>query len=174
MLNSFPVEARAYLEKAIEIDPVNTDARFWLAKSLYHDFCDYEQARSFLYEAVELAPTRADCLALLVYIILDLDGATDEAIKYLNEALQVAPDWTGSRRQLIQIYTWRREFVLAERELKKLETIIENMGKEDVVIHSNIENYYETAVTGRFTIARNIKALKEQIHELNRAKLKLS
>src|SRR5437879_3594518 len=38
-------KAIEYLEKAIQYDPNNVDARFWLAKCFFHDYCAYEKAR---------------------------------------------------------------------------------------------------------------------------------
>jgi len=171
LLDCYPHESQLYLKKAIEIDPTNVDAYFWLALCIYYSTCDYEMARELLYKAIKLAPQRADCLSLLASVIQGIEGPTQECLDFLRSAIKLAPDWTLPRQVLIQIYTWEGEFILAEKELQKLATVVQNMGDRDIEVKNDIEDYYERCVTGRLTIAYNIEALEKQTEELNRARL---
>jgi len=70
-------EARADLDRAIEINPRNADAYFW---------------RGNFKRVLELDPDRKDALFALASIY-GRNGEYDEAIKYLTRAIRVAPDF---------------------------------------------------------------------------------
>src|SRR5262245_37073645 len=63
-----PQEALLYLKKAVELEPRNTEARFWMAKTIYHYDCNYSDSRSLLEDALAINPRLPECLSLLASV----------------------------------------------------------------------------------------------------------
>ncbi len=161
-----PHKAVELLSKALRIDPRNTRVYFWLAKCLYHDFCNYAEAERLIRDSLEIDPRQPDALILLASVMGDLDRPLADRVKVLRRALELAPDWPLPREFLVQL-------LLEEgrtSEVKALLTDWDSTGGSyhPVVVTNPTEEYYEEAVTGRNnaqcyvslrTALHNIKAL---------------
>lgn len=156
-------KAIQYLTKAVAYDPQNIDARFWLAKCYYHDYCNYEKAKSLILEALKIDLNRADCLSLLASIILDTTENLNESIAYLEKAVNQAPDWPMLRFSLASFYLEKNQIQLAEQQVSK----IQELANPPLNLRNAIEDYYETIVTGRNkeNILVSIQNLKERIRK---------
>ncbi len=139
-------EAIRYLEHAIALDPNIVDARFWLAKCYYHDYCNYDQAEKLIFEALRLDPTRADCLYLLAGVILDTTEKLDDAIACLEKAIEYAPDWPTLHSFLASLYIRANRLDCAERQASKIRDLAQT---PPVRPGNSIDEYYELVVTGR-------------------------
>jgi tetratricopeptide (TPR) repeat protein len=139
-------KAIEYLEKAIRLDPKNIDAKYWLAKCLYHDFCDYEKSKKLIIETLSINPNRADCLALISAIIEDTTENYEEAVNYLKKAIQNEPTWPHLRFFLSSLYIEQKELNLAKKELNKGVELLRLSSKDP---KNAMEEYYEVVVTGK-------------------------
>lgn len=138
-------QALFYLDKALTLDPKNTEGRFWVAKCMYHYYCDFARAKTVLEEALAINPILPECLSLLASVLGDLDEPIEQRIKLLNEAVRLAPDWTSPRRSLALLLIKKGQLSEAERLLLDgLELL-----KPQETIHDPLDAYYESAVTGR-------------------------
>jgi tetratricopeptide (TPR) repeat protein len=147
------IKAIEILEKAIETEPHNADAHFWLAKCFYHDYVDAQRAKEILQQALKLDAKRADCLSLMASVITDLGLSLRERLSYLEQAVQQAPDWITPRQYLAQTLMELGEIEKAEVEVM---TALSFVDAQTSIQPSNpVEEYYESAVTGR--IWPNIK-----------------
>ena len=139
-------EAIIYLEKVIAYDPKNVDARFWLAKCYYHDYCAYEKVKALLLEALEINPNRADCLALLGSLVLDSSNSLKEAIFYYEKAIKQAPNWPILRQVIAGFYLQNNDIKSAEYHAQQA---LAQFKPPDSPPKNFIEDYYEDVVTGR-------------------------
>ncbi|HVW98993.1 MAG TPA: tetratricopeptide repeat protein [Candidatus Babeliaceae bacterium] len=92
--------ATKILKKALQQDPQNINARFWLAVCSYY-FLDYQEAEKILIEAINLDRTRADCLSLLAYLNWDRKSSLENSLSYLKQAIHINPDWPMLRVESI-------------------------------------------------------------------------
>ena len=138
-------DAVSFFQRALLIDPQNVEARFWLAKCLYHSYCNYADARRLLEESLAINPNSPECLSLLASVLDDLDEPKERSIELLKRAVELAPDWVTPRENLAM---WLLEVGNAE-EAK----IVATQGLEKLqprgVLGDPLEQYYESAVTGR-------------------------
>ena len=139
-------EAIVYLEKVIAYDPKNVDARFWLAKCYYHDYCAYEKVKALLLEALEINPNRADCLALLGSLVLDSSNSLKEAIFYYEKAIKQAPNWPMLRYVIAEFYLQAKDIKSAEYHAQEA---LAQFKPSDPPSKNFIEDYYKDVVTGR-------------------------
>ena len=139
-------DAVDYLQRAINLDQENVDARFWLAACLYHDYCDYANAEKVLREALKLDPYRADCLSLLASVSWNTGKPLDIAVSYLKKAVEIAPDWPLLRHKLATLLLESNQIELAGLEIKKALSSATSLPKQT---QNEVEYYYENVVTGR-------------------------
>jgi len=140
-------EAILTLKKAIESEPDNVDAHFWLAKCFYHDYMDLEQTQTVLQKALALDAKRADCLSLMASVITDLGGSSKERLNYLEQAVKQAPDWISPRQYLAQTLLELEKIDEAYAEVMIALSFVKT--QQDIRPINSVEAYYESAVTGR-------------------------
>jgi tetratricopeptide (TPR) repeat protein len=140
-------KALAILETAIAIDPLNVDAKFWVAMCLYFDCFEYTKALDILIDALKLDPKRPDCLSLIGSIIREIDGPIEKAIEYVQKALIYAPDWPMLRCQLARLLLKVGKIRAAEEEAQKA---FQMQPLDPEIIKNEVERYYESVVTGRY------------------------
>lgn len=142
-----PDKAVELLRKALTLDPRNTRVRFWLAKCLYHDFCDYVEAEQLIRDSLELNPNQPDALSLLASILGDLDRPVGERVAVLYRAVELAPDWPLPRLFLAHLLLDGGRTAEAKRVLS--EWAITERAYHPVAVTNPTAEYYEEAVTGR-------------------------
>ena len=87
------LEARAMLQKALELDPEYIPAYINLGLVLFSGLGEFDAARKVLEQAVQIQPTRADAHHLLGKVYLH-QQRLPEAIKALGQATLLKPqDW---------------------------------------------------------------------------------
>jgi tetratricopeptide (TPR) repeat protein len=137
------IKAIEILEKAIETEPHNADAHFWLAKCFYHDYVDAQRAKEILGLSLR------------------------ERLSYLEQAVQQAPDWITPRQYLAQTLMELGEIEKAEVEVM---TALSFVDAQTSIQPSNpVEEYYESAVTGRIwpNIKEELTQLLQSIPSIN-------
>jgi tetratricopeptide (TPR) repeat protein len=140
-------KAIAVLEKAIEREPNNVDAHFWLAKCFYHDYVDVEQTQVILQNALLNDAKRADCLSLMASVITDLGGSPKQRFGYLEQAVNQAPDWISPRQYLAQTLLELEDIDKAYAEVIIALSFVNT--QKEIQPSNPVEAYYESAVTGR-------------------------
>jgi Flp pilus assembly protein TadD len=142
-----PDKAVQLLRRALELDPRNTRARFWLAKCLFHDFCDYAEAEQVIRDSLQLDPNQPDALSLFDSVMSDLDRPAEDRIPVLRKAVELAPDWPLPRLALAMLLleSGRK----SEAKAIALEGITPVTGHLPVPVTDPTSEYYEYAVTGR-------------------------
>jgi tetratricopeptide (TPR) repeat protein/predicted Ser/Thr protein kinase len=112
------------LDKALEINPDDFDAKLWLAGTYYWSNGEYEAARSILQALLArqplLAPVRAN-LAMILRDQGDLNGAIRESDKILEQDPQKDPQnpW---RAMLARMYLYAGDLPSARRTLEAART----------------------------------------------------
>lgn len=162
--------AMTHLQQAIACDPKNVEARFWLAKCYYHDYCDYKAARQLVEEGLQLEPTRADCLDLLASIVMDTTKDVREAIGYLQCAVQDQPDWPMLRLSLGALYLEIGDVASAEREAQVAMRLISNKTRKP---RNGVEEYYEKVVTGRGNtrLSQSLDRFQDRILQIKKERI---
>lgn len=84
------VNARAWLQRAINKNPLDDRNKFELAK-MYIKYNKFDKGKSLLNNAMDLDPSQLDYRVSYSSILYDIDGA-DSAIGYLYDILQDFPD----------------------------------------------------------------------------------
>ncbi len=79
------------LEKAVEVDPNNSDARAWLGWLKWQPLLDWQGAESEFRRAIALNPNNADAHSLLSLLLVTL-GRTDEGLRECRIAQQLNPN----------------------------------------------------------------------------------
>lgn len=106
-------QARAILQKAIQLDPENWEAYYLIGKSFLKQKKEFE-AEKFLRKANELNPDDLDCQKALgaVYIFLakqsQKEGKSAEMVDYLHKACKAYPCGTKIWLTLFENW-WRKE-----------------------------------------------------------------
>jgi len=139
-------QAMLFLEKAIQIDPLNISAKFWMAMCLYYDFCEYEKAEVVIKEILKLNPYHPESLSLMAWIIRGLNRPLNQAIEYIRTAITYQPDWPMLRCQLATFLFLVGDIKHAQEEVKK---IFQIPSLNPQKIANEVERYYESVVTGR-------------------------
>jgi tetratricopeptide (TPR) repeat protein len=158
-----PELATELLHRAIRLDPVNTHARFWLAKCLYHDYVDAQSASIVLQDLLRLDPTRADALSLMVSVLGELGTPTIDRIPFAVAAVEQAPEWVLPRFQLAQLL---RELGRTDEAEAQAAAALNRAEGTPIYDHKDtIQQYYESAVTGRAspTLRNALRAFLEEL-----------
>ena len=155
-----PEESEQALKQALALDPLNVDARFWLAEVLVHEYVDEQQARLVLEEALEIDPNRADCLLLLASVLRGLGGGVQSYLPVLEKAAERAPAWPAVHADLAQALLEIGETRRAEAEVRKsLELIGEGQADQE-----GVEGYRQLVLAGGSSVQREFsKTLLRQI-----------
>jgi tetratricopeptide (TPR) repeat protein len=140
-------KAIAIFEQAIEIEPLNVDAHFWMAKCFYHDYVDFERTQAILQKALALDAKRADCLSLMASVITDLGGTPLRRLEYLEQAVKQAPDWISPRQYLVQTLMELGDMDRAYAEVIITLSFVKT--QKEIQPSNPVEAYYESVVTGR-------------------------
>jgi tetratricopeptide (TPR) repeat protein len=156
-----------FLEKAIELKPLDVNARFWLATCFYHDFCEFDKAKKLLVEVLKLDSNHPESLSLMAWIISNTYGPLNEAINYVQKALIYAPDWPMLRHQLAGLYVSIGKIKEAEQEVKRA---LEIPPLDPEKISNEVQRYYESVVTGR-SWTNEEKKSSHVLERIQRAKL---
>jgi tetratricopeptide (TPR) repeat protein len=157
--------AMTALQRALELDPQSVDARFWLAKVLYHSFSRLESARTILEETLRLDPQRADCVSLLASVLQDLGIGVAERLPLARRATELAPDWVRTHQLLAAVAREARDYGLAKQELEKA---IELGERQTPASADPAREYYETTVTGRLLSAESLRSLRLELEAVRR------
>ena len=140
-----PNESIALLQRAIGIDTRSVNARFWLAKCLFHYKGAAEAARVVLSEALSIDPLRPDCLTLMAAVLQDLDRGPANYVELLRNAVRQAPEWPSARHQLAQA-------LLELGELDEARATLREAPSLNTLVHpfaDSLVEYTEEATTGR-------------------------
>jgi tetratricopeptide (TPR) repeat protein len=156
-------KAIAILEQAIEIEPNNVDAHFWMAKCFYHHYVDLERTQAILQKALALDAKRADCLSLMASVITDLGDTPLRRLEYLEQAVKQAPDWISPRQYLVQTLMELGDMDRAYAEVIIALSFVKT--QKEIQPSNPVEAYYESVVTGRtwFNVERELIHLFETI-----------
>ncbi|MFC1854348.1 hypothetical protein ACFLY6_00565 [Candidatus Dependentiae bacterium] len=160
-----PEEATECLGRVIELEPDNTEARFWLAKTYYHEFCDENKTRTVLEEAVKIDPFRADCHTFLASILYYEFNQKTLAENHYKKAIELEPNWPFPRISLIRYLIKERRLDEARKEIKQAMCTVNKTIKPE--IKTDYDSYYENCVTGRAGIDKEwLEEMKDEIEEL--------
>jgi len=96
---SMPVEASAYLQKALEFYPQGDGAYAQLGGVLLTWGSDYKGAMSLLEKAIQLSAVNELARDYMGVALLN-QGQYEQAIKYFQEALQINPDLASAKEHL--------------------------------------------------------------------------
>ena len=66
-------EALRLLKRALDLDPKNVEALFWLAKTYYHCFFDEKATKKALEKALKINPRSAACHECLADVLEPLE-----------------------------------------------------------------------------------------------------
>jgi tetratricopeptide (TPR) repeat protein len=154
-----------YLKKVIELDPQNTNAYFWLATCLYHDYCEYNKAEKVTLEALKIDQTRSDCLCLMGLIYWHSYENIKEGIKYLEKAIHYEPNWPMLRHLVATLYLEIHDTQSAEAHVQQAFKLFSPLIKRPT---NAVENYYENVVTGRswINLQKEFQNLIEEIDKM--------
>ena len=94
-----PVEASAYLQKALEIYPQGDGAYTQLGGVLLTWGSDYKGAMSLLEKAIQLSAVNELARDYMGVALLN-QGQYEQAIQYFREALQINPGLESARQHL--------------------------------------------------------------------------
>lgn len=110
------LEAIPILRGVIARDDSSVEARYWLAKALYHAPGDWGEAKHFLDEALQIDPIHPGCLTLHVELLFEFDRPVAEYWPDLELALVRGGLWPTTRyqRALAHAYLGRFDEALAE------------------------------------------------------------
>lgn len=160
-----PEETQRILRHATELQPSNTDAKFWLAKAYFHGYGESQKAKPVLEEALLIDPQRADCLSLLASVETDLNGPSESTIRLLEKAIFNARDWITPVFQIAQLYFKLERFEKAKQFIAIGFAKIGKVALNPIRPIDDIGEYYERCVTGRMSlnVERNFRALLDKI-----------
>ncbi len=111
-------QARAAIERALELDPDLAVARVQRARVLLLELKPSE-AEQELKRVLDLNPGSADAHALISSVLLNL-GRPDEAVLEARHAVQLDPLSARHRRSLLSRLSWTRDFEGTIAESQKL------------------------------------------------------
>ena len=94
--------AEATLRQALQADPQDFDAHFYLGAILYFNR-DMEDARSHLERALQLRPTSSQARYELA-LVLRAQGELDAALTELIRVIRQSPDWLQPHIELAALY----------------------------------------------------------------------
>ncbi len=117
-------EAKALLQKAVDIDPTSASALAALGRLHIAEHED-EQAILLLRKAIQLNPSDAES-HYQIGVLLDRTGKTDEGIPFLNRSLQLRAGYADPHYQLGRIAYYRNDYPAALQELEKARKILPN------------------------------------------------
>lgn len=137
----------ALFRRAVELEPNNVDALFWLAKSLYHDHFQEQEPRALLERALNVDPCRADVHDFLASVLNDLGVEPEVSIAHLKQAISLEPSWILPRIRLSYYFVESNDLSAAERMAKEVFKIFQVQKK--CTPKTPIEKYYEYCITGR-------------------------
>jgi cytochrome c-type biogenesis protein CcmH/NrfG len=95
-----PDRSLSSLQQACTLDPMNMQAHFWLAKTLYHVHCLYKETKMALDKALQIDPNNAECCDLLASILCGLKEDPNNSIALLQRAIENQPGWLLPRIRL--------------------------------------------------------------------------
>ncbi|HXG85815.1 MAG TPA: tetratricopeptide repeat protein [Pyrinomonadaceae bacterium] len=139
------IDARKYLEKAVELDSANYLAHYNYAYVLSREAMtefgfvseyDRETAdrmRKSLRKAIELNPNFAESYNLYAFVGMVRNEAVDEAIEYLNKALKIAPGNQWYLIHLAELYMRKENFASARSLALK---VAQTAGDEELKVYS--------------------------------------
>ncbi len=94
-------KARSKFKEAVDIDPTNDQAHFYLGMVLFHQLKETGPAEAHLRRAVELDPKQPEYLYQLASVLLASKGsANDEAEALLRQAIALKPDHAHAHYRL--------------------------------------------------------------------------
>lgn len=162
--------ALAIFRQAVALDKTNVDAYFWLAKSLYHDHFEEQEAKKFLEIALTIDPDRADCHDLLASVLNTLGEDSDKSIEHLKKVIALEPSWILPRIALSYYFLEKKNIEQAEQIAIEAKKIYENMVLPKPT--TPIQEYYEECITGRTTQRKN--SFTELFKKINEQKTSIS
>lgn len=165
-----PLEAQRVLRRATELEPSNTDAKFWLAKAYCHGYGESQKAKPILEEALAIDPQRADCLSLLASVELDLRGPSEASINLLERAMINASDWVTPVSQIAQIYFKLGKFEKAKQFIAIGLANIKKVTLNPIRPTDEVQEYFEECVTGRTSLQakERLEDLRDTIRRLEK------
>jgi tetratricopeptide (TPR) repeat protein len=140
-----PTEAIEILERAIQVEPENTEARVWLGLVFLNEAFRFNDAMAVLAEAVDIDPNRADCLDLLAEALRRDGRPADAFIGLLQRAVESAPTWVLPR---VHLAFALRDIGRRQEAREQLQVALANDGSVPEPTDP-VEHTYEWEVTGR-------------------------
>jgi tetratricopeptide (TPR) repeat protein len=139
----------ALFQRAVELEPNNITALFWLAKSLFHDHFREEDAKKIMEHALQIDNNRAELHDFYAGILQDLVKDTEKSIVHLKKAIALEPTWLFPRIGLSYHLIDKGDLAQAEQEANEALKIFRTQKKCNPI--TPIEQYYEQCITGRET-----------------------
>ncbi len=96
-----PAEAKPYLLRAIQINPANDDAFYYLGQ-VHAALGDLSQAESLMKRAIEIEPRTAG-YRFGLGLVLKREGKLDEALQYFRDELARDPSNSAARQEITTI-----------------------------------------------------------------------
>ncbi len=128
-------KALHFLEKALELNPDQPDAHFFLGR-IYAEKEMKQEALNEFEKELEISQDpeiRSKCYANMGILNREL-GNVDEAIHYLKKSLEINPEEQAVYMDLLSLYMERKDLEAAEEIISKLE----EMGGEDATYYYNM------------------------------------
>lgn len=128
-------KAQSFLEKALELNPDQPDAHFFLGTT-YAEKGMTERAVEEIQRELEITQDNQIKNKCYLYLgVLNRDmGKKDEAIAFFKKALEINPEDTDSYMDLLSLYMENKDLEAAEEIIAKLE----EMGGEDATFYYNM------------------------------------
>lgn len=115
-------KARARFKEAVEIDPSNDQAHFYLGMVLYHQLKQLGPAEGHLRRALELRPQEAEYYYQHASVLLRMGGKDQEAEAQLRKAVSLDADHAEAYYRLGLLLAKRERY---EEAIRTLTTAIE-------------------------------------------------
>ncbi len=139
-------EELSYLVRAVELDPTNVEAMFWLAAGWYYNWGADTEAKKYLDRALQLEPNHPGCLKLMFYVVHSSTGNWRDGISYLRKAQELEPTWIGGYWQVALLLYDEGKYLEAEQEIL---TALKRVEDRYVEPEDSVEECYERLITGR-------------------------
>lgn len=105
-------KARTYVDRALELNAEDADARTALGSLFYHDG-DFDRALTELTIARRLQPNNADVLMEIAYVHRR-QGKGEQCLGEMQAAIELDPHSVGNANQVIGTALWMHRFDLAD------------------------------------------------------------
>ncbi|MFC1854572.1 tetratricopeptide repeat protein [Candidatus Dependentiae bacterium] len=145
-----PEESVKCLKKALEIEPENIDAMFWLAQEYFNRFDDKKSAKELFVKAIDVCPDHAECHFALARILKDEKAKKELIDKHFLKAIELKPMWVFPKVVFARHLLEENDLDIAEVQvMRSLVILVGNVQKSSTNMiqrcHDNLFAEYEIA-----------------------------